>query len=301
MQYHRAAAVQAVDQSREDSLLCHVCSATLVLADILYDLPSLLTDECFVGIFEAELLRLRTLNALLVLEGQRGGLQVDGVAQISFVLQDTSHGVCRPVVRLGDIHSGQLYAILLVVEITRRRNLVFFELLCDLGRTLSGNTEVEDIPYHRSCFQVRYHMPFGVCRVLHIPIAGTGGNSGTSLGLETNYGATLLAAVLGIEFVHEIPEGCEVVGRLVQAVHAIVDGDEAHTVAGEDEFGVLTHLKVLTAQPGHVLHNKGFHLTVFHQLHDLLPTGAVEVRSRVTVIIQEEGVGEAFLSSILLQ
>lgn len=74
---------------------------------------------------------------------------------------------------------------------------------------------------------------------------------------------------------------------LVQAVHAIVDGDEAHTVAGEDEFGVLTHLKVLTAQPGHVLHDEGFHMTVFHHLHDLLPAGAVEVGPGVAIVIQE--------------
>ena len=89
------------------------------------------------------------------------------------------------------------------------------------------------------------------------------------------------------DVLHEIPEGCEVVGGLVQTVHAIVDGDEAHTVAGEDEFGVLSHLKVLAAQPGHVLHDKGFHLTVFHQLHDLLPTGAVEVGPGVAIVIQE--------------
>lgn len=136
-------------------------------------------------------------------------------------------------------------------------------------------------------------------RLSHRPISSAIGTGGLDF-LIANALLILCHSLFKV-VIHEIPEGCEVVGRLVQAVHAIVDGDEAHTVAGEDEFGVLTHLKVLTAQPGHVLHNKGFHLTVFHQLHDLLPTGAVEVRSRVTVIIQEEGVGEAFLSSILLQ
>ena len=144
-------------------------------------------------------------------------------------------------------------------------------------------------------------MPFGICRVFHIPIAGTGGDSGTSLSLETNHGASLFAAVLVIELVHQIPEGREVVGGLVQAVHAVVDGDKAHTITWEDEFRVLTHLKVFTTQSGHVLDDECFHLTVFHQFHDLLPAWAIEVRSRVTVVIQEEGVGESFLSCILLE
>lgn len=100
---------------------------------------------------------------------------------------------------------------------------------------------------------------------------------------------------------HEIPEGCEVVGGLVQTVHAIVDGDEAHTIAGEDEFRVLAHLKVLTAQSGHVFDDEGFYLTVFDQFHDLLPAGAVEVGPGVAVIIQEDRVCEAFFSSVLLQ
>ena len=38
-------------------------------------------------ILKAELLRLGTLNALLVLEGQGGGLQVDGVTQVSLILR----------------------------------------------------------------------------------------------------------------------------------------------------------------------------------------------------------------------
>ena len=58
-----------------------------MLADILYDLPGLLRNECFVRILKAQLLRLGTLNALLVLEGQGGGLQVDGVTQVSLILR----------------------------------------------------------------------------------------------------------------------------------------------------------------------------------------------------------------------
>ena len=252
-------------------------------------------------ILKAELLSLRTLNALLVLEGQGGGFQVDGVTQVSLILQNASDGVGGPVVWLSDVYSSQFHPMLLVVGISRRGNSVFLELLCNLGRTLSRNAEVKDVPHYRSSLRIRHHVPFGICRVLHIPIAGTGGDSGTSLSLKTNHRASLLAAVFGIELVHQIPEGREVVGGLVQAVHAVVDGDKAHTIAWEDEFRVLTHLKVFTAQSGHILDDQCIHLTVFHQLHDLLPAWAIEVRSRVTVVIQKEGVGESFLSCIFLQ
>ena len=201
IQYHGASTVQAVDQSREDILLGHVGSAPFMLADILYDLPSLLRNERFVRIFKAELLRFWTLNALLVLEGQGGGLQVDGVAQVGLILQNACDGVSGPVVWLSDIHSGQFHPMLLVIGIPRCGDFVFLELLCNLSRTLSRNAEVEDVLYHRSGLRVRYHVPFGICRVLHIPIAWAGGNSGASLRLDPNHRASLLAAVLGIEFV----------------------------------------------------------------------------------------------------
>ena len=194
-------------QSREDILLGHVGSAPFVLADILYDLPCLLRNKRLMRILKAELLRLRTLNAFFVLEGQGGGFQVDGVAQISLILQNASDGVGGPVVRLGDIHSGQLYPMLLVVGIPRRGDFVFLELLCDLGSALSGNAEIKDVPQHRSSFRIRYHVPFRTCRVFHIPIAGTGGNSGSSFCFEPNHGTAFLAAVLGIELVYQIPEG----------------------------------------------------------------------------------------------
>ena len=56
---HGAAAVQAVDQPREDILLGHVGSAPFVLTDILYDLPGLLRNERLVRILKAELLQTR--------------------------------------------------------------------------------------------------------------------------------------------------------------------------------------------------------------------------------------------------
>lgn len=87
------------------------------------------------------------------------------------------------------------------------------------------------------------------------------------------------------DVLHQIPEGRKVVGGLIQAVHTIVDGDEAHTVAWEDEFRVLPHLKVLTAQSGHILDDERFHLTALHQLHNPLPAWAVEVCPRVAIIV----------------
>lgn len=301
VQYHGASAVQAVDQSRKDILLSHIGSAPFVLADILYDLPGLLCNQCLWCILKAELLSIRTLNALLILEGQGGGLQIDGAAQISLILQNASDSVGEPVVRLGDVHSGQLYSVLLVVGISGRGDFIFLELHCGLGRILPRNAEVKDLPHHRNSLRIRYHVPFGICRFLYIPIARRGVGSGTSLSLEMNHKAPLLAAVFCIELVHQIPEGHKVVSGLVQAVYTVVDGDKAHTIAWEDEFRVLTHLKVLTAQSGHVLDDQCFHLTVYNQLHDMLPAWTVEVHSRVTVVIQEESVDESFLSYILSQ
>ena len=108
-------------------------------------------------------------------------------------------------------------------------DFIFLELLCDLGRTLSRNAEIKDVPHYRSSFRIRHHVSFGICRVLYIPIAGSRGHSGTSLSLETNHRASLLAAVFGIELVHNVAEW----GKIIVpsgAVHAVIDGDKAHTI-----------------------------------------------------------------------
>ena len=61
-----------------------------MLADILYDLPGLSRNKRLMRILKAELRSLRTFNALLVLEGQSGGFQIDGVTQVSLILQNAS-------------------------------------------------------------------------------------------------------------------------------------------------------------------------------------------------------------------
>ncbi len=68
MQYYGAAVVHVTDQYREDILLCHVRLEPLVLADVLYNLPCLLVDKRFIGVFDAHLLCFQMVDSFFIFE-----------------------------------------------------------------------------------------------------------------------------------------------------------------------------------------------------------------------------------------
>ena len=301
MQNHGAAAVRTVDKPRKDILFCHICSAALMLADVLDDIPCLLVNECFVGVLEPKLFGFRTLDLFLVLEGNRGGFQIDGMPKVRFIFQDVYDSSRYPCVRIGDLIAADDHTVLAVVECRRCRHFLCFQPLGDLSRAVTFHAEAEDILGDGCGFFIRDNVQLGICRVFLIAEGWTGRDSGSGFRFQPDHAPAFLAAVLGIELVHDISERGEVVCRLIQTVHAVVDGNEPHTAAGEHQFRVLSDLKVLSAKSGHILDDQGFHHACFHQFHHFLPTGAVEVGAGVTVIVEEFGVGETFLGCVLLR
>ena len=69
----------------------------------------------------------------------------------------------------------------------------------------------------------------------------------------------------------------------------------------EVNIGVLTNLKVLPAEAGHVLDDQCSYLLRFYERHDLLPAGAVEVGAGVAVIVDEPRICEAFIGGVLFK
>ena len=132
------------------------------------------------------------------------------------------------------------YSVFSVIVIARIRNAFFRQLLCDLRGTFSGGAELEDVPDDGGAFFVGKDVPLGIVRVFLVSVGRSGRNSCAGLRLGTRCGASLLAAILRIEFVEEIAEGREVVGLLIAAVHAVIDGNEADAVAGKHQLSSYT-------------------------------------------------------------
>lgn len=135
-------------------------------------------------------------------------------------------------------------------------------------------------------------VPFWVCRVFLIPKLRTECDFCSDLRFQPNHGAPVFDAVLRIEFVHDTSEQCEAIGGLIETAHTVVDCNKAHTGTGGYQFCVLSDLKMLSAQVGHILDNQGFYYTCFHQLHHFLPARAIEISASVAVILEEFSVGE---------
>ena len=52
------------------------------------------------------------------------------------------------------------------------------------------------------------------------------------------------------DVLHDVEEGGKFIAVLVIAVHAVVDGNEPHIVAGEDDVGVLAYGQIITTKAG---------------------------------------------------
>ena len=66
------------------------------------------------------------------------------------------------------------------------------------------------------------------------------------------------------DVLHDIEKGCKVVFRLIGAVHAIIDGNEANAVLREGDLRIKAHTEVITTHPAEVFYKDNAHLTGFN-------------------------------------
>ena len=70
------------------------------------------------------------------------------------------------------------------------------------------------------------------------------------------------------------------------AVHAVIDGNEPHIVAGKDDVGVLAYGQIVTAKAGQVFAKPAAYQSLLYQFKALLYAGALKVRAGITVVHQ---------------
>ena len=116
--------------------------------------------------------------------------------------------------------------------------------------------------------------------------------------LLTEAGANLLAGIAGIPFVEQVADGVEAVAVAAFAVHAIVDGDEPHVIAGKDQLRVLANGQIISAEAGHILDDPAANSSLLDQFKSLLHGRAVEVGAGVAVIHKDFEIRVAMLLSI---
>ena len=107
---------------------------------------------------------------------------------------------------------------------------------------------MEDFPHHICGLLINDPVVF-ILRVFDVAIGRirTQRLAGLSFGFE--HSPDFAAGILGIELIENVDERCHVIFGAVDAVHAVVDGDEADVGIGKDHLGVHTDLQIISAKP----------------------------------------------------
>ena len=88
-----------------------------------------------------------------------------------------------------------------------------------------------------------------VLRVFDVAVGRVRAQRFAGLPFGFEHSPNLSAGVLGIELIENVDERGHVIFGAVDAVHAVVDGDEADVGIGKDHLGVHTDLQIISAQP----------------------------------------------------
>lgn len=97
-------------------------------------------------------------------------------------------------------------------------------------------------------------------------------------------GADLLACITSVKIVHDIEKGCKVVFRLIGAVHAVIDGNEANAVLREGDLRIEAHTEIVTTHPAEVFYKDNAHLTGFNVGNQAFPVGTLKICAAPTVV-----------------
>ena len=99
------------------------------------------------------------------------------------------------------------------------------------------------------------------------------------------------------DVLHNVAEGRKLIFAL-GAVHTVIDGDKPDAVLGEKLVCVNPHLQIVAAQPGHILDHHGTDIPILDRLNHFGKAGAIEIRTRITVVHKVFGVGQPIILGI---
>ena len=93
----------------------------------------------------------------------------------------------------------------------------------------------------------------------------------------------LLAGLAGMHLVQNAQERSQL-AFAIQRVHIVVDGNVAHTLAGEVEVRVLAGHDVVTSESGQILRDDAVDLAILNVVDHPLESWTVKVRARPAIV-----------------
>ncbi len=110
----------------------------------------------------------------------------------------------------------------------------------------------------------------------------------------------LLGLITQVHFVQHVHKGCKLAADGIDRIHAVTNGDEAHTFAAKIDLRVKPGLHIVTPNATQVLGNYNADQSRINIRNQLLPSGAFKVAAAVTVVCVMAAVREPFLLCVAL-
>ena len=191
--------------------------------------------------YDEHILR-RVGNPLFQLVGLGVGLEIAGAAGIFLPFQNTDDGLTLPSIRI----LWQRLSLAAGIQSLGRKNLIAFKNPGNLLRAFAVDAEVKDALDNRRGILVQNPLVLvvwvaavAVGRLAEMLAAGA-----ALMQADTDF----LGGIARIPLVEQVADRSKALSVPALAVHAVVDGNEPHIVAGEDDVGVLAYSQVITTK-----------------------------------------------------
>lgn len=239
-----AAAVRAIQQPGEQSLPFRFRGAALVFAQLLHSVPLCLRHDRLLCIWYDEHILRIVGNPLFQLVGLGVGLEVAGAAGVFLPFQNPDDGLILPSIRI----LGQRLSLTAGIQSLGCENLIPFKNPGNLFRAFAVDAEVKDALDNQRGLLVQNPLVLvvriaavAVGRLTEVLAAGA-----ALMQTDTDF----LGGIARIPLVEQVANRSKALSVPALAVHAVVDGNEPHIVAGEDDVGVLAYGQIITTKAG---------------------------------------------------
>ena len=194
-----------------------------------------LRNDCLLCIrYDEHILRIIG-NPLFQLVGLGVGFEVAGAAGVFLPFQNPDNGLILPSIGI----LGQRLSLAAGIQSLGRENLIPFKDPGNLLRAFAVDAEVKDALDNRRGFLVLNPLVLvvrvaavAVGRLTEVLAAGA-----ALMQADTDF----LRGIARIPLVEQVADRRKALSVPALAVHAVVDGNEPHIVAGEDDVGVLAY------------------------------------------------------------
>ena len=247
---HFCSAVGTVNHAGEQTTFARFRSAVTLLPDLLHLVKDFLLDDRRMGVVENRLFVKGRFPLLLVPDGIGIGLEVDRTACVLPPFQNVNNGVGIPMVGIIGFGAWCFDARPALVG-GRIQHLFLLQEFCDLHRSPSLHTQLEDSLHYRSCRFV--HDPLGlVCRVFEIPERNIGCQRYATLTFCFLHSPDFAACIFSEKFVKPVFDtgNIAVCAVGVDGVKVVVDGNIPHIVLRESEVDIKPGQRGISSQSG---------------------------------------------------